>query len=342
MPVTQRDVAARANVSPMVVSHVLHKRASSVRVSAPTAERVRIAARELGYRCNIYARNFRSQKTEVIGVVHGMGFARPLFSSGPRYFSALMDGIVDGAFRHGYSVTLCPKLLGTEPGDAMSDGRFDGLIWYSTTKSPVNLEMLGNCTSPLVVIHATEREHPKYPTVICDNYQGVGLALDHLVALGHRRIAFACDGDNMDGETIIRSEMFVRHMERLGLPVRDGDLACLGNDETFDVTTLVARGNTAVIAFNDGHAAAIMRAADAAGIRVPEQLSVVGFDSTSYCNELSPRLTSVFQPLSEMGGLAMDLLTQVISDRSIEPSHLVVPCRLDVRDSTMSINARCH
>jgi len=326
----------------MVVSHVLNKRASSVRVSAPTAERVRIAATELGYRCNVYARNFRSQKTEVIGVVHGMGFARPLFNAGSRYFSALVDGIVDGAFRHGYSVTLCPKLLGTEPGDAMSDGRFDGLVWYNTTQSAENLEMLGNCTSPLVVIHGTERNHPKYPTVICDNEQGVGLAVDHLIGLGHHRIAVACDGENLDGESIIRREAFVRHMKLRGIPVGPADMVYLGNDDHFDIKSLMNRGYTAVIAFNDAHGASILRAAEAAGIHVPAQLSVVGFDSTDYCNELRPRLTSVFQPLSQIGGLAIDLLMQVIRDRSIEPSHLVIPCRLDVRDSTTSINARCH
>ena len=342
MPVTQRDVAARANVSPMVVSHVLNKRTSSVGVSAPTAERVRIAASELGYRCNVYARNFRSQKTEVIGVVHGMGFARPLFNVGSRYFSALMDGIVDGAFRHGYSVTLCPTLLGSEPGDAMSDGRFDGLVWYNTTQSDENREMLRNCTSPLVVIHGTERDHPKYPTVICDNEQGVGLAVDHLIELGHRRIAFACDGENLDGESIVRSEAFVRRMNQRGISADRNDLVFLGNDDRFDIGTLMARGYTAVIAFNDAHATAILKSAESAGIHVPNHLSVVGFDSTTYCNELRPRLTSVFQPLSQMGGLAIDLLTQVIRDRSIEPSHLFVPCRLDVRDSTTSINARCH
>ncbi len=326
----------------MVVSHVLNKRASSVRVSAPTAERVRIAARELGYRCNVYARNFRSQKTEVIGVVHGMGFARPLFNSGPRYFSALMDGIVDGAFRHGYSVTLCPKLLGTEPGDAMSDGRFDGLVWYNTTQAQENLDMLRNCSSPLVVIHGTQPEHATYPTVICDNDQGVGLAVYHLAGLAHRRIAFSLDGRCIDGESSLRADAFVRHMERQGLPAGPDSLVYLGDDNDYDIESLLSHDFTAVIAYNDGHAASILRAAEHAGVKVPSELSVVGFDSTSFCEELRPRLTSVFQPLSQIGGLAIDLLTHVIRDRSIEPSHLVVPCRLDIRGSTTSPNTRCH
>lgn len=321
----------------MVVSHVLSQRESSVRVSPATAERVRQAAKELGYRCNVYARNFRTQKTEVIGVVHGMGFARPHFSVGSRYFAALMDGIVDGAFRNGYSVTLCPKLLGRDPRDATSDGRFDGLIWYSTIPNEANVAMLANCSSPLVVIHATEQDHPNYPTVICDNERGVRVAVDHLIDLGHRRIAFALDATVNDGESLLRSRGFECQMrERLGVDA-GGDIVFLGDDTRFDIDTLMSRGYTAVIAFNDAHAASILRAAEAAGVPVPARLSVIGFDSTSYCDELRPRLTSVFQPLSQMGSAAVDLLMQVISDRSVQPSHLVIPCRLDVRDSTASI-----
>jgi LacI family transcriptional regulator len=202
--------------------------------------------------------------------------------------------------------------------------------------------MLRNCAAPLVVIHGTQRDHSKYSTVICDNDQGVGLAVAHLIELGHERVAFACDGENLDGESIVRREAYVRHMNLQGIAVGLDDVVYLGNDEHFDVGALMAGGYTAVIAFNDSHAASILKAAELAGIHVPNQLSVVGFDSTAYCSELRPRLTSVFQPLTQIGGLAIDLLTQVIRDRSIEPSHLVVPCRLDVRDSTTSINARCH
>ena len=84
-----------ANVSPVVVSKVLHNKANGVRVSEATAERVRVAAKELGYRVNVWARNFRNQQAMMIGVLNGMGKERPLFNQGPRYFATLMDGIVD-------------------------------------------------------------------------------------------------------------------------------------------------------------------------------------------------------------------------------------------------------
>src|SRR5476649_181797 len=110
MAVTLKDVAKVANVTPTVVSRVLHNKASTVRVSPATAERVRVAAAQLGYRVNIMARNFRDRQTKTIGVLNGRGLTRPLFAKGPRYFATLMDGIVDGCFAHGYSVTLCPQL----------------------------------------------------------------------------------------------------------------------------------------------------------------------------------------------------------------------------------------
>jgi len=128
MPVTMKDVAARAGVTPTVVSHVLHNRAATVRVSEATAVRVRQAAKDLGYRLNIVARNFRAGQTFMIGVLHGVGFDRSRLGDHSRYLASLFDGIIDGAFEHGYAVTLCPKLLGNHPEDAMADGRFDGLI----------------------------------------------------------------------------------------------------------------------------------------------------------------------------------------------------------------------
>ncbi len=342
MPVTQRDVAALANVSPMVVSHVMHQRSTSVRVSPATAERVKAAARELGYRCNIYARNFRTQKTEVIGVVHGMGFERPRFDSGSRYFGALMDGVVEGAFKHGYAVTLCPKLLGTKPEDAMSDGRFDGLVWYSTSPSAENAAMLRGCQSPLVIIHGTEREYSRYPTVICDNRQGMSLAVEHLYDLGHRSIAFAWDPATTCGETQERQEGFFKHMDRLGMAVGQEAVFAFDNGLVRDVTRIVDAGYTAVICHNDDLAASVIKTSTAIGLKLPEDLSIVGFDSSSFCNELRPRLTSVLQPLSRIGELAIDLLVQVIGGHTDAPQHLVVPCSLDVRDSTMSIINRCH
>jgi LacI family transcriptional regulator len=335
MAVTQRDVAKKAGVTKIVVSHVLHNRASTVRVSEATAERVRKAAEELGYRCNVWARNFRTQQTNTIGVLHGVGFDRPRFDGGSRYFAQLMDGVVDGAFQHGYSVTLCPKLLGDDPYDAMSDGRFDGLVWYSTSPSELRGKILQGANVPLVVLHTKLADlSGAHSTVSCDNDQGIRLAVEHLISLGHRRIAFLCESAAQVPEFKEREDAYRRSMTHQGLDVDVVDTHFDG--ALLDRFLASKPPHTAVICAYDQLAAEVMSRAADHGIRIPEDLSVVGFDSTAYCNELRPRLTSAKQPLFEMGVRAIEALVREMKGESDSPVETVVPCGFDVRESTTS------
>jgi DNA-binding LacI/PurR family transcriptional regulator len=333
-----KDVAAMAGVTPTVVSRVLHGRALTVRVSDATADRVRVAARKLGYRVNVMARNFRERQTMMIGVLHGIGFGRPKFGMESRYFALLMDGIVDSAFDHGYSVTLCPKLMGENPEDAMADGRFDGLVWYSTLPSRETRKMLEGCTVPMVLIHTHSSEFGgKFPAVMCDNHQGIGLAVDHLVELGHTRIGFALESDVLFGEAAVRRDAFLWHMGRYGLTASDDDLIDTRHDHVGLHTYLSQRpSHTAVIASNDEIAAAFTKNAKCHGLSIPEDLSVIGFDSTGYCEEQRPALTSVSQPLATMGRSAVDLLVQSINGQAPDPPVVMFPCGLDIRGSTQS------
>ncbi len=340
MAVTVREVAARAGVSRVVVSHVLHNKASTIRVSEATAERVRQAASELGYRVNVWARNFRKQQTKTIGILHGVGFGRPRFDAGSRYFSALMDGIVEGAFKHDYSITLCPQLLSHSPEDAMSDGRFDGLVWYSNVPSEENLKMLSGCTVPLVVVHYQIIEGKTFPNVMCDNDQGIGLAVEHLTELGHRRIGFATGLKHETTESFIRLESFLAHMAKRGLAAREEDVIELeSGPNTVDDYLASQMPHSALICSSDGVAGQFIKRAPDHRVRIPEHLSIVGFDSTSYCDELRPGLTSVSQPLFTMGERAIDQLVRVISDDWSGPLEVVFPCGLDIRGSTQSFKS---
>lgn len=332
-----RDVAARAGVSATVVSKVLSGACAGIRVSEATAQRVRYVAEELGYRLNVTAKQFRWRQTLMIGVIHGMGFARPRLQGDSQYFAALMDGLIDGAFHHGYSVALCPKLFGDSPEDAMTDGRFDGLVWYSICPSDDNQKLLERRSVPLVVIHApVDTVLSSSPGVMCDNDQGVALAVDHLVELGHRRIAFVGETKDGYGELGIRQQAFFRHMQRHGFDVSEHHVAFIQEGKVeglFDSESPF----TAAVAVHDGVAALVLAEAERRGVRVPEELSVVGFDSTPFCLCLRPHLTSVSQPLAIMGRRAVDMLVQSIRDETPDPYALVLPCGLDVRDSTMSV-----
>lgn len=336
MPVTLKDVARKAQVSPVVVSKVLHGNLDGIRVSAATAERVRQSAEELGYRVNIWARNFRTQRAMMIGVLNGLGIDRPSFRLGPRYFASLMDGIVEGSFQHNYSVALCPELLGGNPMDAVNDGRFAALVWYSISPSESNLKALATCTVPSVIAHARAAMFGgKHATVICDNPQGVGLAVDYLVDRRHRKIAFATESDALNVESAERLEGFRLGMKRHGLHVDDSDILDIPRDRE-PLHRYLAAGpkHTAVIAHADGLAADCIKLAPQHGVRIPEDLSVIGFDSTGFCDELRPTLTSVSQPLYDIGLRAVDLLIQLVEGATLDQLELILPCGLDIRGST--------
>lgn len=339
MAVTLKDVAQLANVTPTVVSHVLNNKASTVRVSPATAERVKVAAQKLGYRVNIMARNFREQQTKTIGVLNGRGLVKPTFAHGPRYFATLMDGILHAACEHGYSVTLCPLLLGEHPEEGISDGRFDGLIWYSIEPSEEIFDELERCSIPLVIIHAHASAFKnKYPTIICNNDQGLRLAVEHLAGQGHKRIGFSIEGDAMNVESLERLAGFKFHMSRLGLQFDSRSIIDIRSDRRQLHEYL--RGNlehSAVIVHADGLASEYIRVAQQYGHRVPEDLSIIGFDSTDFCEESRPSLTSISQPLFEIGERAVNQLIQLLSGGSCDPLELLLPCGLDIRGSTMSL-----
>jgi DNA-binding LacI/PurR family transcriptional regulator len=337
MAVTLREVAAKVGVTPVVVSRVLHNKANGIRVSEATAQRIRDAAEELGYRVNVWARNFRAQQTMTIGVLHGAGFPRPLFDQGARYFAALMDGIVEGAFRHGYSVSLCPKLLGSDPQDAMNDGRFDGLVWYSSSPSPEMKEAMIRSHAPIVALHAKASEYDgRMPTVRCDNRMGIRLGLEHLASLGHRRIAYANEAQLNSEEAIDRLDCFLK----LAPEAKEKDIIQVGFDRS-EIHSFLSRPleHTAIVCFNEGLAADLIQAAPKHDVNLPDDLSIMGFDSTAYCNELRPELTSISQPLAKIGETAIDVLVKRINGEPVELMETVLQCGLDIRNSTTAPRA---
>ncbi len=358
MPVTLRQVAALAGVSPVVVSRVLHNKALSIHVADHTAERVRQAAKELGYRKNVTAVNFRARQTMTVGMLHGMGSMIVPLEGGTKYLATLMDGIIAGTFSKGYSVLLCPQLLGQSPDDAMSDGRCDGLILFNVELVPENMEMLARCTLPLVLLHTPASVFGQsVPSIICDNEQGIDLAMTYLLSMGHRRIAFVQDArEPTEGmplvsrdqehsfaatspgiasrsyELRVRSKAYLDYALRAGLTLNASDVIHISDaDRLFD------SGYTAALCFHDGVAGRVYELAAEKGVRIPEDLSVVGFDSTSYCDGLRPTLTSVIQPLRAMGQQAAELLVRLIRGESIEPSETVFPCGFQIRESVARI-----
>jgi len=233
---------------------------------------------------------------------------------------------------HDYTVALCPRLLGDNSMGALADGRFDGYIWYSTNPIAEAVQAIRDCPYPIVLIHSpAESFDYKIPTVICDNAMGIRLGLEHLKSLGHCKIGFAGSHSYVYIEAQLRREAFLLHGRDLGLDVTLIDTD--GGMDAFAERWRTDHSRTALIVHNEDGAARVMKAIQSIGFRVPDDVSIVGFDSTDFCLLQTPTLTSIRQPLGALGREAVERLVEILSGM---PSQIetVLPCSLDVREST--------
>lgn len=327
-----RDIAKRAQVSVATVSRAL-KRPEVV--AAGTRARVESAIAELGYRPNALASGLRRQRSENIIVVVP-------FINNP-FFATVVQGIENVAHASGYKV-----LLG-ESQDRLE--RLDTYAAMLVSKEADGLILLGSLL-PTVVREAVERgSRPNLrivmaceyfpglqaPNVRIDNVEAAGLATDHLVQLGHRRIAHIT-GPVQNPLSKDRLRGFKARLARskLKLPaeyvVRGDFSAASGYTAMQKLLTLPSRP-TAVFCANDEMAMGAVKAIREARLKVPDDLSVVGFDNIHFCEFVEPPLTTIGQPRSEIGETAMRLMLDVFNDRRA-PTSVVLPHTLIVRGST--------
>ncbi|RYG26207.1 LacI family transcriptional regulator [bacterium] len=335
MRTTIRDVAEAAGVSAMAVSAVLNGTGRNVKVSREKAEHIRRVARELRYQPNNLARSLRSRKTGMIGVVF-QHFDR--FGEEQPYYPQLLNGVMAALFPAEYTLALCPKLsMGGEAG-SISDGRFDGILWCRPDFNEASLDDIQNSNVPVVMMHAPPGSVPGVPTFCADNYAAMKTAVGHLVQLGHQHIAFVIDDPNVvtvEGQT--RSEAFLMATKAANI---QGDVL-FWTQTASDVASYVASRppHTALVCFSDTLAGNVLLACERCGVSVPRDLSVVGFDSSSFCEGTRPRLTSLNQPVERMAKAATTHLLTLIQEiaESTPPSPTVssvYDCPIDVRDST--------
>jgi len=332
-PITIRDVAAAAGVSPMSVSKVLHGRGRNVRVSEETAEHIRQIATKLAYRPNLLARSFRQQRTQTIGLVFQ---SAPEFDSLARYHSNILHGTVSSAFGRGYTVALCARLVGDEAIATASDGRFDGLIWCRNAYDEEIQAAIDRLNLPVVVMHEPP---PGRETTMAhvgwDNATAVRMAVDHLVELGHRKLRFAVsDYQLWYVEALLRFETFSEYCRSLGLDGGESMLSISKDGERLREWWSTDPETTALVAWSETTALEILGTAPTVGISMPDELSLIAFDSGLQCDYTSPRLTAIHQPIASMAERATEMLIDRIENPGNEIQHVVFPCRLDLREST--------
>jgi len=330
-PVSQRMLADYLGLSSATISLVLNGSPVADSIPQKTKDRVFAAARNFNYRPNFVARSLRTQRSYMIGVLV------PEVSEG--YASAVMGGIEDQLLQEGYFYLVAshrhmPDLIEEYP-QVLQRRSVEGLIAVDT---PWTQQI------SIPVVSVSGRGKAKGITqIVLDHDRAAELALEHLYHLGHRRVAFI-KGQSFSSDTEVRWNAIGKAAKRLGLEIRPELVVQLEGDSPspevgYGVThKLVANreGFTALFAFNDISAIGAISALRDAGLRVPEDVSVVGFDDIQSAAFQNPRLTTVRQPLHKMGETAAATVLQKIirPDRSSAFRRITVEPDLVIRDST--------
>jgi LacI family transcriptional regulator len=329
---TLKEVAQAAGVSVAAVSKVLNGRGQNIRVGDDRAEVIREVASRLRYHPNALASSLRMSRTDTVGLIWE---SMQSIADGPLYYVYLLDGVSRMLFARHYRLTILPELPEGDSVRRIGDGRLDGAIWCKMPSDDEFIEALSHSQFKIVGMNCPAAPNGEYVSVTCDNEGGSELVVDHLYRLGHRKILFALDqGWETAPDAHARLTGFKSAMAKRGLCVESGDVVVwqIKQPEVAEWFT-TQTSHTAIFAWHDGLASAILKQSKTAGIRVPEDLSVAGFDSTVFCDSTTPRLTSVRQPIIEMAECAAILLLGLIEDAQVTPTH-IFPCTLDVRNST--------
>ena len=325
---TIRDVAERAGVSIATVSRALNDRGD---VSARTRQRVREVARSVGYSADPAARSLVTQKTRRIAVVVGD-------NAGHRDLSLVFFGKVLAAISRRLAQSSYDPLL-LHPSDIGLDHRFDAAVLIGVDDDDALVTDLSSRQVPLVGVDV-RCSSGRAAYVGSDHADGIRLALAHLHALGHRRIAHVAGAENtLAGSE--RLQAFRSVCEALGLELPD-DLVRLGDfssasgyRETCVLLALPERP-TAVVAASDLMALAALQAIRDAGLQPREDVAVVGFDDLEAAALAHPPLTTIRQDRQELGTLAATRAIELIEDPEAAPRATILPVELVVRGSTSS------
>jgi DNA-binding LacI/PurR family transcriptional regulator len=329
--ISLKELAEHLGLSSATVSLVINRSPGAKSIPASTQERVREAARELNYRPNLMARSLRQKRSFTIGVLV------PEVSEG--YAALVLSGIEDHLLQEGYFYFVVshrhrPDLIEEYPS-LLQQRAVEGIIAVDTA-------LTSPCLIPAVAISGHHKV-AGVTNIVLDHNLAAHLALEHLQKCGHSRIAMI-KGQEFSSDTESRWRAMHDVAQQLGIIVREELTIQLVGDSPspavgYGVTRkLLERAVpfTALFAFNDISAIGAIQALRESGKRVPEDVSVVGFDDIQSAAYQNPGLTTVRQPLRQMGVIAAEtLLSRVNSPRQGEyPEEIVVKPELIVRAST--------
>lgn len=332
MKVNIHSVAREAGVSIATVSKVINHTGS---ISEQTRKRVLEAMNKLNYHRDVAAASLRSKRTNAIGLLV------PDISN--PFYADIARSIEDRSCELGFNVMMCNTDNDPEKEknylSLLTSQRIDGLVVASAFRSTDLLEeMMDQQRVPIVLI-ASEIPKLSINTVTVDDYKGGYLAASHLLSLGHKKIAIIAENIRSNKP---RLSAFKDAMQEAELPVPDEyivkteALIQKGYESAKQLLSLKERP-TAIFACNDLLAAGVIQAAKEIDISIPHDLSVVGFDNTVLSTTTSPMLTTVSQPIKEMGAKVVELLMQEMEAARPYKERLLLSPELMIRQSTASL-----
>jgi DNA-binding LacI/PurR family transcriptional regulator len=328
MAVSIKDIAQLAGVSHSTVSRALRK---SPLISPETSERVRQIAEREGYTPSALARGLVTNRSEAIGVV--------VTSIADPFNGEVVAGIEEVANRHRYTVLLATSQADPEREVSVVRSfqarRVEGILVASSRVGGLHTPLLTKLRIPIVLLN---NQHPSLfvHSVSCDNRSGAYLAARHLIDLGHREIAYLGDAHGLHSDSE-RFEGYEKAMREAGYPVEerlvvraDGKVA---GARLAAQKLLAGNRPTAICCYNDMSALGVFAEAAARNLKIPEDLSITGFDDIFCAPYLSSPLTTVRQPMKELGRQAMEMMLALLRGEKTERA-LLIEGDLIVRGST--------
>lgn len=333
-----KQLAEHLGLSPTTVSRVVNRSHGATRIPAQTRERVLAAAAKFNYKPNALARSLRSKHSQIVSVIV------PEISDG--YSASVLSGVEDGLLLGGYFYFVVshrhrPELLREYPALLISRA-VEGII---AVDSPIE----DNFSVPLVSVSGHNRL-PSAVNIELDHVLAAHYALEHLKRLGHTRIAII-KGQSFSSDTQVRWRAICKVASEIGIEIHPRltvqlEETGLGSEPGRVATMkLIKRGESfsAIFAFNDHTAMGAIAALREAGMAVPEQVSVVGFDDIPGAATHNPPLTTVHQPLQEMGRVAATELLQMVrgGTRSEAPRTIrILPTFIERKSTAVAAHMR--
>lgn len=334
---TIKDIARLSGVSIKTVSRVVN---NEPHVTEATRLRVQAAIRTTGYAPNLSARRLVQQRAYMIGILTYPGYYQAASGALPK--------IMDIGYQEGYDILFEPyypsrKAAKDRLADLVNGRRFDGFV----TTPPCDqddfvAELMTIYKIPLVQINPLHRT-PEIPFVAPDDVRGAQLATQHLIELGHRRIAFLMGPRNMRA-SFDRSEGYRAALEAAGIPfdsalVQDTEFTYDGGYTATRLLRQLPSPPTAIYAANDEAAYGVLFAAQELGLHIPTQLSICGHEDLVYSKAIWPGLTTIHQPADELTEHAVRMLITMLKGQELAQTQITLPAQLVVRASTASLQA---